>query len=143
MVFIKKKIFITYVNQNRYSYASHDINMPSRFINELPKNLIDFNDSSYFSESKYMEEFIHDNDISNEYLTPGKKRLIENSKKDLIDWDINQDSELDKIFQKGKRVFHQKFGYGKILYIEGDKAKIDFEKSSSKTIFIRFLQITH
>ena len=117
--------------------------MPSRFISELPKNLIDFNDSSYFSESKYMEEFIHDNDISNEYLTPGKKRLIENSKKNLIDWDINQDLELNNIFQKGKRVFHQKFFYGKILYIEGDKAKIDFEKSSSKTIFIRFLQITH
>ena len=35
--------------------------MPSRFINELQKNLIDFNDSSYFSESKYMEEFIDDN----------------------------------------------------------------------------------
>ena len=37
----RKKIHITYVNQNRYSYASHDFNMPSRFIDELPKDLID------------------------------------------------------------------------------------------------------
>ena len=35
----RKKINITYVNQNRYSYASHDYNIPSRFIDELPKRL--------------------------------------------------------------------------------------------------------
>ena len=33
----RKKIHITYVNQNRYSYASHDFNIPSRFIDELTK----------------------------------------------------------------------------------------------------------
>ena len=36
----RKKIFITYVNQNRYSYATHDFNKPSRFIDDLPKHLI-------------------------------------------------------------------------------------------------------
>ena len=38
----KKKIYITYVNQNRYSFASHDYNLPSRFIEELPQELLDF-----------------------------------------------------------------------------------------------------
>ena len=28
---------------------------------------------------------------------------------------------------KGVRVFHQRFGYGKIIHIEGDKAKVDFD----------------
>ena len=33
----RKKLQITYVNQNRYSYVSHDYNIPSRFIEELTK----------------------------------------------------------------------------------------------------------
>ena len=40
----RKKIFISYVNQNRYSYNSHDYNIPSRFISELPEELIEIND---------------------------------------------------------------------------------------------------
>ena len=44
----RKKINITYVNQNRYSYASHDYNIPSRFIDELPKDLVEIRDSSLF-----------------------------------------------------------------------------------------------
>ena len=39
----RKKIQISYVNQNRYSFASHDFNSPSRFISELPKELIEVN----------------------------------------------------------------------------------------------------
>ena len=139
----RKKIFITYVNQNRYSYSSHDYNAPSRFIKELPEDLIDLSDSSFFTQDKFLEDFIQSEDISEDYLTPGKRRLLENLKKETIDWDLNQDQELDIFFEKGNRVFHQKFGYGKIIEIEGDKAKINFDKSSTKTVFIKFLQIIH
>ena len=47
----RKKIQISYVNQNRYSYASHDFNAPSRFISELPKDLIEINDSKFIAVS--------------------------------------------------------------------------------------------
>ncbi|MDC3075254.1 UvrD-helicase domain-containing protein, partial [Pelagibacteraceae bacterium] len=43
----RKKIYITYVNQNRYSFASHDYNLPSRFISELPEDKVEINDSKY------------------------------------------------------------------------------------------------
>ena len=62
-------------------------------------------------------------------------------KKEFIDWDINQDLESYSNLNKGDRVFHQKFGYGKILYIEGDKAEVGFEKGSRKKVFLKFLQI--
>ena len=39
----------------------------------------------------------------------------------------------------GERVFHQKFGYGAILAIEGDKLEIDFEKAGVKKIVARFV----
>ena len=136
----KQKVFITYVNQNRYSYASHDYNMPSRFINELPKELIELNDSSYLADNNFLDEFIKIENISDDLITPGRKRLLK-KKKEEIDWDINQDLDAYSNLNEGDRVFHQKFGYGRILYIEGDKAEVDFEKGSIKKIFIKFLKV--
>ncbi len=39
----------------------------------------------------------------------------------------------------GERVFHQKFGYGTITAIEGDKLEIAFEKAGVKKIVARFV----
>ncbi|GAB4285018.1 MAG: UvrD-helicase domain-containing protein [Roseovarius sp.] len=39
----------------------------------------------------------------------------------------------------GERVFHQKFGYGAILGIEGDKLEIAFEKAGTKKVVARFV----
>ena len=42
-------------------------------------------------------------------------------------------------FTVGERVFHQKFGYGAVIGIEGDKLEIDFEKAGTKKIVSRFV----
>ena len=39
----------------------------------------------------------------------------------------------------GQRVFHQKFGYGAITGIEGDKLEIAFEKAGTKKVVARFV----
>jgi DNA helicase-2/ATP-dependent DNA helicase PcrA len=135
----RKKINITYVNQNRYSYASHDYNIPSRFIDELPKNLVDFRDSSLLENNNFLDNFITTQDNYQNHLSPGRKRLVSNYKSSDIEWDFNQDISNENI-KKGERVFHKKFGYGKILFIEGNKAKVDFEKSSQKQVFVKYLQ---
>jgi len=33
-------------------------------------------------------------------------------------------------------------GYGKIIFIDGDMAEVDFEKSSQRKIFLKYLQFT-
>lgn len=43
-------------------------------------------------------------------------------------------------FSKGQRVFHQKFGYGRITHIDGDKLDVAFEKAGTKKVLDRFLQ---
>ena len=73
----RKKIQISYVNQNRYSFASHDFNSPSRFISELPKKFIEINDSKFIEENNFLNDFVETDNISNEYLTPGRKRMLE------------------------------------------------------------------
>ena len=39
----------------------------------------------------------------------------------------------------GERVFHQKFGYGRISAIEGNKLTIDFEKAGQKRVVDSFV----
>ncbi|MFY0662387.1 MAG: UvrD-helicase domain-containing protein [Shimia sp.] len=42
-------------------------------------------------------------------------------------------------FTVGDRVFHQKFGYGAVTGIEGDKLTINFEKAGEKKVVARFV----
>ena len=138
----RRKIHITYVNQNRYSYVSHDFNMPSRFIEELPKNLVNINNSTYFSNNNFIDEFSQIENIDSSFITLGRKRLLSRIKKEEDDWYFNQDYQSNSNATEGSRVFHQKFGYGKIIFIDGDKAEVDFEKSSQRKIFLKYLQFT-
>ncbi|MGB1389426.1 MAG: hypothetical protein ACPG61_11125, partial [Paracoccaceae bacterium] len=49
------------------------------------------------------------------------------------------DVEAVSGFTMGDRVFHQKFGYGAIIGMEGDKLEIDFEKAGIKKVVARFV----
>ena len=43
-------------------------------------------------------------------------------------------------FTLGQRVFHIKFGYGKVEQIEGAKLTVDFEKAGTKKVIATFLE---
>ncbi|MDP6709263.1 MAG: hypothetical protein QF893_23235, partial [Alphaproteobacteria bacterium] len=43
-------------------------------------------------------------------------------------------------FERGTRIFHQKFGYGRIKAIEGNKLEIDFEKAGTKKVIDSFVE---
>ena len=139
----RKKIYITYVNQNRYSYASHDFNLPSRFIDELDKNLIELVDSSYFVNDDLIEDMNQSNKFQENYITPGRKRLLSKINKNEDEWEFNQDFEVienySQSIKKGSTVFHQKYGYGNIINFEGEKAEIQFAKSSQKKVFLKYI----
>ncbi len=42
-------------------------------------------------------------------------------------------------FTIGNRVFHQKFGYGRVVSIEGNKLEIQFDKAGAKKIIDSFV----
>ena len=140
----RKKIHITYVNQNRYSYASHDFNMPSRFIDELPEDLIEITDSSYLKDNNFIDEFSQIEDLKSEHISPGRRRLLSKVNLKTSNWDQNDDfnqdihNDFDSIV--GSRVFHQKFGYGHVLSLDADTVEVNFDKSDQKKIFIKYLQ---
>ena len=43
-------------------------------------------------------------------------------------------------FTAGQRVFHQKFGYGAVRAVDGDRLEIAFEKAGTKTVIHSFVQ---
>ena len=49
------------------------------------------------------------------------------------------DAEAISPFVLGDRVFHQKFGYGEIMAIEGDKLDIEFDHAGSKKVVARWV----
>ena len=97
---------------------SHDYNIPSRFIEELPNDLIDIQDSSFFENNNFIENFTSFPEKFEEKITPGRKRLLNKSKKNEIEWNFNQDIYEDIQLMNGTKVFHQKYGHGNIIDIE-------------------------
>ena len=41
---------------------------------------------------------------------------------------------------KGMRIFHQKFGYGRITQIDGDKLSVSFDKAGAKKVMAGFVE---
>jgi DNA helicase-2/ATP-dependent DNA helicase PcrA len=78
------------------------------------------------------------------YNSPGWKRLQANAGRHGLRQPseargITIDAEAVSAFAVGDRVFHQKFGYGSVAGVEGDKLAIDFDKAGEKHVVSRFL----
>lgn len=66
--------------------------------------------------------------------------MIEGRARRVDDDDIVQHSPDDATFGVGDRVFHLKFGYGRIRGIEGNKLLIAFEKAGEKRVIATFIE---
>ena len=44
-----------------------------------------------------------------------------------------------RTIQRGDRIFHQKFGYGHIRAVEGNKLTVDFDKAGEKRVIDSFV----
>lgn len=43
-------------------------------------------------------------------------------------------------YARGERVFHQKFGYGEITAVDGNKLTVDFDHSGPKRVLDSFVE---
>ena len=46
----------------------------------------------------------------------------------------------DSRYRQGDRVFHQKFGYGDVVSVEGNKLTVQFDKAGEKKVVDSFVQ---
>jgi len=81
------------------------------------------------------------------YTTPGWRRAKERLGSDpaprpplTLQGELVATSSGEAAFDEGERVFHQKFGYGRIAEVDGNKLTVDFDKAGRKRVVDSFVE---
>ena len=135
---------------NRRVFGQWQSALPSRFIDELPDQHVEvltppgLYGGGFGAAAGRSEGLEQKAAEANVYNSPGWKRLQARSGQRGVSQPKETrntviDLEAVSSFTMGERVFHQKFGYGVVVGIEGDKLEIDFEKAGTKKVVARFV----
>ena len=136
---------------NRRIFGQWQSALPSRFIDELPEEHIEIltppglYGGSFGAAAPNVSSFSEINDKENDtYNSPGWRRMKERSRFKETFVDNTKDlgileSEAVDISDLNRRIFHQKFGYGKITSKDGDKLTILFEKAGEKKVLAKYI----
>ncbi|MBI2260472.1 MAG: UvrD-helicase domain-containing protein [Caulobacterales bacterium] len=146
---------------NRLVYGRWTSQLPSRFVDELPIDHVEAeSDTGYYGVSSGMKEAKSRWDemptFGSGYSSPGWKRAqsftaartpaAKPARHALIEGDgrliATADPKAGANWAKGERVFHQKFGYGHITGIEGNKLLVAFDKAGEKKVIDTFVEKT-
>jgi DNA helicase-2/ATP-dependent DNA helicase PcrA len=138
---------------NRQMYGRWQTSLPSRFIDELPPEAVEvvsqpglygnaaasLPSHSRFDATRIEEDTYYDNPgwrraraASSRAATPAP--MIEGRARDV------SVSAGGAKFAVGARVFHDKFGYGRVILAEGQKLTVDFEHTGAKKVVDSFLK---
>ncbi|SEA00661.1 ATP-dependent helicase [Rubrimonas cliftonensis] len=136
---------------NRRIYNQWQSALPSRFIDELPKAHVEVLTPPGLAGGGYgaagplspsvLEQGAADASV---YNSPGWRRLQSRGRERGAAAPAEAralviDAQAVARFETGARVFHQKFGYGAVLGVEGDKLTIAFEKAGEKRVLASFV----
>ncbi|SIO30137.1 ATP-dependent DNA helicase, Rep family [Rhodovulum sp. ES.010] len=131
---------------NRRVYGQWQSALPSRFIDELPEAHVEvLTPPGLYGGGGAVSSGIEQAAAgANVYNSPGWKRLQARGQQRPVGQPresrtITIDVEAVAAYESGARVFHQKFGYGTVTGIEGDKLDIAFDKAGRKNVVARFV----
>ena len=149
--------------QNRRNRGLWQAAAPSRFVDELPEAHVEVSQSNSpyggavggagrfnpYGHSRFDEPAAG---FQSGYATPGWQRAKEQwaredrSKKRTpltLEGELVAASTGHAGYAPGERIFHQKFGYGRVAEVDGNKLTIDFEKAGRKRVVDSFVERAH
>lgn len=130
----RKRAMISFA-ANRRIYGQWQSATPSRFIDELPAGHIDIlSESGVYARRDEAFRQTADPFADIDGIGRSRRRMIEADRPEVY-----KPASDGKGFAEGNRVFHQKFGYGRITGVDGDKLDIDFEKAGTKRVMASFV----
>jgi DNA helicase-2/ATP-dependent DNA helicase PcrA len=142
---------------NRRIYGQWTSSIPSRFIAELPDDHVDSETTLSGGASLWRAQWSEHNDPFAEVARAQPARTVTRGP----GWQRAAAREFDAAPRKiaestrsaasfaakprtdvaiGSRVFHEKFGYGKVTGQEGNKLEIDFEQAGAKRVLDSFVK---
>lgn len=137
---------------NRRIYGQWTSSIPSRFIAELPAEHIEQESSFSGGESLWRANWAQGGDPFAHIARgtgrgPGWQRASEGFSAtparivEARSSAVSLGGQGRKDMSLGQRVFHQKFGYGIVAEIEGNKLEIDFDQSGRKRVLDSFVTL--
>ena len=153
----EKRLFLSYA-QSRYKWGNLQFSEPSRFISELkPEFIDDLSGDDLFTQNKPRMQ----KDKPEEKKVWGKQRSYEvkpespTKKRDMlqaknlkkVDSDTSSPADTGDSakIQEGNEVFHERFGRGKVVTIDGTgqnrKATVFFKSVGDKQLLLRFAKL--
>lgn len=140
---------------NRRIYGQWTSSIPSRFVGELPKDHVDEESTMSGGASLWRANWSEHSDpfahvgrgtgrgpgwqraaAPSSTFTTAPKRVVESQASAVSLGNKGRDD-----LSLGMRVFHQKFGYGEIVEIEGNKLEIEFEQAGRKRVMDSFVSV--
>jgi DNA helicase II / ATP-dependent DNA helicase PcrA len=117
----RKQAYVSFA-ANRRMYGNFINAIPSRFVDELPEELTEVSSDAglYQGRSQHWD--------SSGVQPPG-----------AVARPFSSDENERPAFARGARVFHDKFGYGEIINVEGHKLDIRFDHSGIKRVMDSFV----
>lgn len=113
---------------NRLIYGSWQSAIPSRFVEELPAEHVESRGDSANSRRNFL----------------GRPAVFGSSPFPLVAarrvHDVTPAAAPAAGMKVGVRVFHQKFGYGTITSVEGNRLEVAFEKAGPKRVIDKFVE---
>jgi DNA helicase-2/ATP-dependent DNA helicase PcrA len=141
---------------NRQVYGRWTSQLPSRFVDELPiANVEASSETGYYGGGPGMQQhgsrWDESPDFGGGYSSPGWRRAqaagyrgSHPGRQAVIEGEgrlvATSAESAASDYKRGDRVFHQKFGYGAVTAVEGNKLTVAFEKAGEKKVIDSFLE---
>ena len=145
--------------QNRRVHGMWQSAVPSRFVDELPESNVDvIEDKSSLGNyggmmGAYGASGLGQGPLNAGYSSPGWQRAQtyyeqqqgrgrgagRSNAPPTIDGELVASSATESGYQPGERIFHEKFGYGDIAEVDGNKLIVDFDKAGRKHVVASFV----
>lgn len=139
----REKLYILTAFTRRI-YGQWQNNTPSRFFNELPSDCLAIsNNANRYYSGGYQNFSNYRRKTNNDYKKTNNYRQTsdyDEYSEHEYSYEPADDYTSSSNSLKGQRVYHQSFGYGKILSVSDEKCEVYFDKYGRKKIMGSYLK---
>ena len=134
----RKNVHISFASSRRV-HGQWQSAIPSRFVQELPAENIIEDMAQGMGIGRTSPAYISGASglVGQQGYGPGWRRMADRQQQGTDNRFVAESSGA--AFIRGDRVFHQKFGMGNVVNVEGDKLEISFDKAGHKKVVSGFV----
>ncbi|HUC60831.1 MAG TPA: UvrD-helicase domain-containing protein [Alphaproteobacteria bacterium] len=137
----RQRVYVSFA-ANRRVHNQWQSAIPSRFVEELPQDRLEVvTETGLYGGTGAMTPGAsfgyvggpggYSGGQSGGYPAPARRRRAAEPDAPF--------AETARNFEVGERVFHQKFGNGNVIAVDGDKLRIEFDRAGEKMVIARFV----